>query len=437
MKKTAVFLFALTLMLFSLCFAVSAEDTVDIIVSVPSQTDVKSGAVSFTFDSNAMEIVGGEWTLAKAPKAADFKPADCRGVFVYSSGTSFGGDVFVLKARLKNGATFADANVSVEVQVADSANAMHTVDATACAHDFSAQNTDAKYRVSAASCESPAVYRYSCVHCGAKGNKTFLSGDALPHTFDKEIAEEAYLKEIASCQGPAVYYVSCKCGAKGSDTFTYGEPASHVFENDCDTTCEKCDFTRETSHAYATEYSADAENHWYECSVCEEKKDVASHTPDGMAKNCTVCGRELPTANAKPSVVWNKQNGGALILRSEQPFAEFVGVSVNGTKLSPEHYTVREGSTIVTLNAAYLESLTAGEYVVVIRSENGSSVAAFAVEETSAEQDDAQSGSENGAADGAQEHSHILFIVLIVVLAVLVLAEGVALVLFCVRKKEK
>ena len=42
-------------------------------------------------------------------------------------------------------------------------------------HSYSVKNTDSLYRISKATCTSPAVYYYSC-SCGEKGTKTFTHG---------------------------------------------------------------------------------------------------------------------------------------------------------------------------------------------------------------------------------------------------------------------
>lgn len=94
-------------------------------------------------------------------------------------------------------------------------------------HDFTAENTDAKYLVTAASCTAKAVYHKSCTVCGAAGTETFEHGEPVPHTFTAETADAKYLKTAATCTAKAVYYKSCAvCGAAGTETFEYGEKDS-------------------------------------------------------------------------------------------------------------------------------------------------------------------------------------------------------------------
>ena len=94
-------------------------------------------------------------------------------------------------------------------------------------HSFTAENTDAKYLKTAATCTAKAVYYKSCAVCGAAGTETFEHGEPVPHSFTAETADAKYLKTAATCTAKAVYYKSCAvCGAAGTETFEYGEKDS-------------------------------------------------------------------------------------------------------------------------------------------------------------------------------------------------------------------
>ncbi|MBR4087098.1 MAG: hypothetical protein IKK30_04490, partial [Clostridia bacterium] len=92
-------------------------------------------------------------------------------------------------------------------------------------HTFDQKNTTEKYLKSKATCQSGAVYYYSC-SCGEKGASTFNKSDKLEHTYDQKNTDIAYQKSKATTSSPAIYYYSCSCGAKGSSTFTYGTAIS-------------------------------------------------------------------------------------------------------------------------------------------------------------------------------------------------------------------
>ena len=150
------------------------------------------------------------------------------------------------------------------------------------AHIYDQTNTSLAYRVSSATCTSPAKYYYSCI-CGQKGITIFLSGSALGHRwssagecvecglecehqgcdFIKEVSPtciskgysiylcdscgvefkddftdivhiydqvnigSTYRVSSATCTSPAKYYYSCTCGAKGTSIFEYGSALGH------------------------------------------------------------------------------------------------------------------------------------------------------------------------------------------------------------------
>lgn len=150
------------------------------------------------------------------------------------------------------------------------------------------------------------------------------------------VDEAAHSGGTASCEAKAVCEV---CGAE------YGEYAAHTLvktervEATCANagteaywTCSACDklFSDEngqneisepvvipaTGHTYG-DWKKDATGHWYECSVCGNKKDFAEHTPDKAepteteAVFCTVCDYEIePVAGHEhsPSDVWSADN---------------------------------------------------------------------------------------------------------------------------------
>lgn len=72
-------------------------------------------------------------------------------------------------------------------------------------------------------------------------------------------------------------------------------------------TCTKCSTTKTesiaklTTHSYKSGWSKDGTNHWHECSVCQNKKDLAAHTPgaaatETTAQTCTTCGYVIQDA---------------------------------------------------------------------------------------------------------------------------------------------
>lgn len=68
-----------------------------------------------------------------------------------------------------------------------------------------------------------------------------------------------------------------------------------------------------------------------------------------------------------------------LSFRSTAPLDEFQEVQVNGETVSPENYTLEEGSTIVKLSIDYLKTLDAGDYNVAVVSQTKTANGNFTV----------------------------------------------------------
>ena len=102
-------------------------------------------------------------------------------------------------------------------------------------------------------------------------------GSQLPHDFTEKVISDDYLLRAPSCTKPASYYYSCYCGACGTETFQNGDPV----------------------HSFGTELVFDEESHWYECSLCGEKNELAAHEWDEgevvSEANCTEDGKKVYT----------------------------------------------------------------------------------------------------------------------------------------------
>ena len=70
-----------------------------------------------------------------------------------------------------------------------------------------------------------------------------------------------------------------------------------------------------------------------------------------------------------------------LTFRSNAAFSDFIRVELDGKTLDAKNYTVKEGSTIVTLKADYVATLSAGDHTIGIVSTSGTAVTTFTVAE--------------------------------------------------------
>ena len=69
-----------------------------------------------------------------------------------------------------------------------------------------------------------------------------------------------------------------------------------------------------------------------------------------------------------------------LTFKSNAAFSDFVRVELDGKILDEKNYTVKEGSTVVTLKADYVAALSAGEHSIGIVSESGTAATTFTVQ---------------------------------------------------------
>lgn len=98
---------------------------------------------------------------------------------------------------------------------------------------------------------------------------------------------------------------------------------------------------------------------------------------------CTVCGAIDPdfkaVITAGANGTWKKGAKNGLSFTSNAAFADFQKVSVDGKDLDASNYTVEEGSTIVTLQPSYLDTLSVGKHTLAIVSETGTAETEFTV----------------------------------------------------------
>ena len=68
-----------------------------------------------------------------------------------------------------------------------------------------------------------------------------------------------------------------------------------------------------------------------------------------------------------------------LTFKSNAAFSDFIRVELDGKTLDEKNYTVKEGSTVVTLKADYVATLSVGEHTIGIVSESGTATTTFTV----------------------------------------------------------
>jgi hypothetical protein len=219
------------------------------------------------------------------------------------------------------------------------------------------EKAESKYLKAPATCTSKAVFYKSCSVCGAFSTETFEYGAAPSHTYssswsadssahwhecskcgDKKdsashtagpAATESTAQTCTVCQyiiAPALNHTHNYSSAWSSNASEHWhdcsgcsekkDTAPHTFDNDCDTECNTCGYTRVTTHTYKPEWLSDSEKHWHECSACGAKTDEATHVEGASATEttdqvCTVCAYVIEKAfghTHRFNEIWSKNS---------------------------------------------------------------------------------------------------------------------------------
>ena len=103
--------------------------------------------------------------------------------------------------------------------------------------------------------------------------------------------------------------------------------------------------------------------------IIEGSKAAHSYGDDNV---CDICGYTKPVTPSSYSIIeganssWTKNTDGTLTFRANGDFSKFIGVKVDGTLIDAKNYTAVSGSTIVTLKADYLKTLSNGTHSLTV-----------------------------------------------------------------------
>lgn len=217
---------------------VNPGSTFRIVVNVSGAGAYRRGGIEVTCDSK-FELLEGKWNIA-GTTFTEFNTGDKTGTFVLGEAKNITGNVFEMTVRVKDNAAFQKGNISVKLTLGLTGQ-------------------------------------------GEEMSKTIEINVICKHNYSKW-----------TINGNTGH--SRKCNICGNT-----ETAQHGFANACDTTCDACGYTRETSHQFGEEWISDETGHWHECAICAAKSDEAEHIPGEEAgeytdQTCTVCDYVLSTA---------------------------------------------------------------------------------------------------------------------------------------------
>lgn len=99
----------------------------------------------------------------------------------------------------------------------------------------------------------------------------------------------------------------------------------------------------------------------------------------------TEAPKDLYTITKGNAAKWTLKSTKTLSFTVSGDFDKFVGVSVDGKRISESQYTAKKGSTVITLKSSYLNTLKKGEHTITIHFDDGKAEGSFTVLEASSD----------------------------------------------------
>lgn len=172
--------------------------------------------------------------------------------------------------------------------------------------------------------------------------------------------------------GTATCTQKAKCAICGEE---YGELANHSLSK------------TDAKEATCTE---DGNIEYWHCKDCKKYFSDAAGTNE-ITLDDTIISKlspEIIEGKGQSITAGEKKE---LSFTSNAAFSDFIRVELDGKTLDAKNYTAKEGSTIVTLKADYVSTLSAGEHTIGIVSTNGIATTTFTVNAKTVVDDDTKS----------------------------------------------
>lgn len=129
---------------------------------------------------------------------------------------------------------------------------------------------------------------------------------------------------------------------------------------------------------------------------------------------------------------WTQNSDGTLVFRANGDFGKFTGVKVDDTLIDAKNYTAVSGSTVITLKADYLKTLSVGTHKLTVVYTDDECSTDFEIKKLSAQQTDKTQ--KNAAVVKSPETGNDTGVALLVYIA---FAGGVCVATLTVLKKKK
>ena len=189
-----------------------------------------------------------------------------------------------------------------------------------------------------------------------------------------------------------------KVYAKTTDGFVFSDEKTVAIQNEhaggvascvelaiCDTCGEPYGELDSTNHnlekisAKDATVTATGNNEYWHCKDCKKYFSDAAGTNE-INLDDTVISKlspEIIEGKGQSITAGEKKE---LTFKSNAAFSDFIRAQLDGKTLEENNYTVKEGSTVVTLKADYVDTLSVGEHTIGIVSTNGTATTTFTVD---------------------------------------------------------
>ena len=251
-----------------------------------------------------------------------------------------------------------------------------------------------------------------CTVCKKEMSRTKKTDKATGHT-EGETVKENIVPATCTKDGSHDEVVKCKtCGAeisrtKKTDKATGHTPGEAVKEDEVPATCTTEGKYNEVVYCKtcnakisSTPKTIPAKGHT-EGAVTIENEIEATVNKEGSYEEviyCSECNKELSrTKKTTPKFVYaiiegagsthqNKDNN-EITIKSNGKFDKFQGIKVDGNLVDKSNYTAKSGSTIVTLKADYLNTLSIGKHKIAFVYDDGEVETEFVIAESKKTED--------------------------------------------------
>ena len=208
------------------------------------------------------------------------------------------------------------------------------------------------------------------------------------HTIEVNFKQESQTPDVPDETAPSI------TTQPGNATVKVGETATFTIAASGDNLTYQWKINRNDGNGWiniagatATSYTTSTVNiscngFKYKCVVSNSAGNVESNSATLTVQDAG--GSDNPdTPNNTYQIInganssWTHDSDGNITIRGNGDFSKFTGVKVDGNLIDKSNYTAKEGSTIITLKASYLNTLSAGTHTVEILWTDGSASTTF------------------------------------------------------------